>query len=53
MVLDEGKVTEALRASSKYGNRQLWEVGGCGDLSECARDLGGETLSGLKGKDIT
>jgi hypothetical protein len=38
--------TEVLRASRKNGNRQ--EVGGCRDPLECARDLGGERLSGFK-----
>ena len=48
----ENNRTEALRASRKNGNRQPQEIGGWGDPPECTRDLGGERLSGLKGKDL-
>jgi len=46
-----GNTTEALRVSRKNGNRSLglFEVGG-GAL-ECIRDLKGERLSQLKGRD--
>jgi hypothetical protein len=43
---------EALRASKKIGNTQPREMGGWGDPPECTRDLGGERLSGLKGRDL-
>ena len=49
LVLGEGK---GLRASRKNGNRQPQEVGGWGDPPECIRDLGGERLPGLKGRDL-
>lgn len=49
VVLGEGR---RLRASRKNGNWQLWEVGGWGDPPECTRDLGGERLSGLIGRDL-
>jgi hypothetical protein len=54
VVLGEGKRTEALRASRKNGNRQPREVGswGGGNPPECTSDLGGERLSGLKGRDL-
>jgi hypothetical protein len=32
--------------------RKPLEVGGWGDLPECTRDLGGERLSGIKGRDL-
>jgi hypothetical protein len=44
-----GKRTEALRASSENVNWQPREVS-WGDPPECIRDLGGKTLSGLKGR---
>ena len=47
-----GERTEALRASRKNRNRQPQEVGGLGDPPECTRDLGGERLSGFKGRDL-
>jgi hypothetical protein len=50
LVLGEWKGTEALRASRKNGNRQPSEVGVWEDPSECTGELGGEKLSGLKGK---
>jgi hypothetical protein len=45
------KKSKVLRDSRKKGNRQLWEVGSWGDPPVCTRDLRGERLSGLKGKD--
>ena len=53
LVLDEEKKTEALRASKKNQNRQLWEVGGWVYPPECTRGLRGERLSGLKGRDLS
>ena len=48
-----GNRTEVLRASRKTGNRQPLEREGCGeDPPEWTRDLGGERLSGLKGRDL-
>ena len=47
-----GNRTEALRASRKNGNRQPPEIGGWQDPLEYTRDLGGERLSGLKGRDL-
>jgi hypothetical protein len=44
--------TEALRASRKNVNRQPQEVGGWRDPPEYTRDLGGERLPGLKGRDL-
>jgi hypothetical protein len=44
--------TEALRASRKNRNRQPQEVGVGRGALECIRDLGGERLSGLKGRDL-
>ena len=46
-----GNITEVLRKSKKNGNRQLFEVGGEKTLGYI-RDLGGERLSGLKGRDL-
>jgi hypothetical protein len=46
------KRTEALRTSRKNVNRQPQEVGDWGDPPECTRDLGGERLSALKGRDL-
>ena len=46
-----GNITEVLRKSKKNGNRQLCEVGGEKTLGYI-RDLGGERLSGLKGRDL-
>jgi hypothetical protein len=43
---------EALRASKKNGNRQPREIGGWRDPPKLTRDMGGERLSGLKGKDL-
>ena len=43
---------EALRASRKNGNRQPPEIGGWQDPLEYTRDLGGERLSELKGRDL-
>jgi hypothetical protein len=49
----EEDMSEALGASRKNGNRQLWELGGGGrDPLECTRDLGGERPSGLRGRDL-
>jgi hypothetical protein len=48
----DGGRAEALRASRKNGNRQPREVGCWGDLLEYTGDLGGERLSGLKGRDL-
>jgi hypothetical protein len=47
-----GERTEALKALRKSGNRKLPEVGGCGDPPEGTRDLGGERLLGLKGRNL-
>ena len=47
-----GKSSEALRASRKNGNRKPEEIVGWGDPPECTRDLGGERISGLKGRDL-
>jgi hypothetical protein len=47
-----GGKTEALRADRKNGNRKPQEVGSWGDSLECTRDLGGERLSELKGRDL-
>jgi hypothetical protein len=47
-----GKRVKALRVRRKNGNRQPLEVGGWRDPAECTRDLGGERLSGLKGRDL-
>jgi hypothetical protein len=47
-----GERTKVLRASRKNGNRHPWEIGGLGDPPECTRDLEGERLSGLKGRDL-
>ena len=47
-----GKRTEALRARRENWNRQPREIGGWGDPTECTRDLGGERLSGLKGRNL-
>jgi hypothetical protein len=52
LVLGEKKRTEALWASRKNGNRQPWEVGGWWDPPGYTRYLGGERLSGLKGRDL-
>jgi hypothetical protein len=52
LVLREGKSIEALGARRKKGSRQPQEIGGCGDPPECTRDLGGERLSGIKGRDL-
>ena len=49
LALGEGK---GLRARGKNVNRQPQEIGGWGDPPECTRDLGGERLSGLKGRDL-
>jgi hypothetical protein len=43
---ERGHRTEALKSSRINGNRQPWEVG---DPLECARDLEGDRLLGLKG----
>ena len=48
----EGGRTEALRASRKNGNGQPREIGDGGTPLEYTRDLGGERLSGLKGRDL-
>jgi hypothetical protein len=45
-------MSEVPRASRKYGNRQPKEVGSWGDPPECTRDLGGERLSELEGRDL-
>ena len=45
-------MTEALRANRKNGNNQTWEIVCLRDLPECTTDLGGERLSGLKGRDL-
>jgi hypothetical protein len=42
---------EDFEVSRKNRNRQPQEVVGWGNPSECTRDLGGEILSGVKGKD--
>jgi hypothetical protein len=47
-----GKRIKALRASRRNGNGQPGEIGGWGDPPECTRDLGGERISGLKGKNF-
>jgi hypothetical protein len=46
------KRTKVLRTSRKNGNRQSWEVGSWGNPPEYTRDLGGERLSELKGRDL-
>ena len=51
-VLGEVNRTEALRPRRKNGNRQPQEGGGGRDPLECTRDLGGERLSGLEGRDL-
>jgi hypothetical protein len=48
---------EVPRVSRMNGNMQPWGVGGGGlrgggNPPECARDLGGEKLSGLKRRDL-
>jgi hypothetical protein len=43
---------EALRASRKNGNRQPQEVEGWEDHVEYTRDIGGDSFSGLKGRDL-
>jgi hypothetical protein len=40
------------RVSRKDGNRQPEEVGGWRDPPKCIRDLRGERLSGLKGRNL-
>jgi hypothetical protein len=50
--IEWGKRNEALGASRKNGNRQHQEIGGWANPLECTRDLGGERLSGLKGRDL-
>lgn len=45
-------MTEVLMSGRKNVNRQPQEIGGWGDPPECTRDLGGERLSGLKGRDL-
>jgi hypothetical protein len=39
-------------ASRKNVNRKPQEIGDWGDPPECTRDLGGEKLPGLKGRDL-
>ena len=46
-----GGRAEALSVSRKKGNKQPREVGGWVDPIERTRDLVGERLSGLKGRD--
>jgi hypothetical protein len=43
--------TETLRANRTNGNRQPQEEGD-GRPLECTRDLGGERLSGLTGRNL-
>jgi hypothetical protein len=52
MFLKKKKKEEALGANRKNVNRQLQEIGGWGDHPGCTRDLEGERLLGLKGRDI-
>ena len=47
-----GKRSEALRSSRKNGNSQLKEIGGWGDPPKCTRDLGGERLTEIKGRNL-
>jgi hypothetical protein len=47
-----GNITKAPRDSRKNGNKQPQEVGGGGGALECTRDLGGERLSAIKGKNL-
>jgi hypothetical protein len=53
-VLGEGKKLKALRASKKNGNRQPQEIGGWRTPSppKCTRDLEGQRLPGLIGRDL-
>ena len=41
-----------IEPSRKSGNMKPQEVGGWRDPPECTRDLGGERISGLKGRDL-
>lgn len=41
-----------LKHLTENGNRQHREVEGWGNLPKWTRDLGGEILSGLKGRDL-
>jgi hypothetical protein len=60
LVLRKGKRTEALRASRKNGNRHSQEIGGWGGgggrggggAPECTRDMRGERLPVLNGRDL-
>jgi hypothetical protein len=52
LVLGRRKGLKSLRASRKNGNGQPRELGGSGDPLECTRDLVGERLSELKGRDF-
>jgi hypothetical protein len=45
------KRTKTLRVSRKNGNRQPQEIG-WGNPPECTRELRGERLSGLKGRNF-
>jgi hypothetical protein len=45
-------MTEALRANRRNGSRQPLKIGVWKDPPKCTRDLGGERLSGLKGRDL-
>ena len=47
-----GKRTEDIRASKKNGNRKPQEIAHWGDPSVCTRDLGGQSLPGLKGRNL-
>jgi hypothetical protein len=51
-VLGEGNRRESLRAGKINGNMQPQGVGGKGIPPECTRDLVGESLSGLKKRDL-
>ena len=50
--IDLGKSIKTLNTSRKNVNRQPQEKGGCWEPKESTRDLGGEILPGLKGRDL-
>jgi hypothetical protein len=45
-------MTKVLRVSRKNVNKQPQKIGGLAEFPECNRDLGGESLPVLKGRNL-